>query len=74
MFESRSLIFRGFWCLSVMDLRGITCDTFGRSVLSDLIVLTGVSLIVSGLNAPYGARCFLTYGGQTTLQNEEAKS
>ena len=35
MFESRSLIFRGFWCLSVMDLWGITCDIFGRSVLSD---------------------------------------
>ena len=61
MFESRSLIFRGFWCLSVMDLRGITCDIFGRSVLSD----AGEAGDLEGqacerLNAPFGARCFLT--------------
>ena len=87
MFECRSLIFRGFWCLSVMDLRGITCDIFGRSVLSDTYILVYSERGINGLssqctfwrsvlsdqvrdsckpsprqclNAPFGARCFLT--------------
>ena len=60
MFEGRSLIFRGFWCLSVMDLRGITCDIFGRSVLSDARNPATHNHSETSLNAPFGARCFLT--------------
>ena len=44
-----------------MDLRGITCDIYGRSVLSD----AGEAGDLEGqacerLNAPFGAWCFLT--------------